>query len=198
MKNLDDPMNLGKTVLAAAVGLALSGCATAPKPDTQFLARPLKVKLAQVAVRDRDAVRSVVAPDQPKDAPAAEQETNQAIKAAQSQALADMTGAFAAFPGLRIDSSPLTLPPALDGFPILKREVSIAPDVLAALRTASDANAVLRFGISDYGLTPKAWRSGVITFEVVPRSASLPLPMPDRRPAPSRARTWPKKPLRRP
>lgn len=165
--NFDNPMSLCKTVLVTVVGFALGGCATAPKPDTQFLARPLKVRLAQVPIRDRDAVRSVVAPDHPESDPEAEKETSQAIEAAQSQALADMTRAFETFTDLRINNLPLMLPTPLDRFPVIRREASIAPNMLTSLRAASDADVLLRFGISDYGLTPRAWRSGVITFEVM-------------------------------
>jgi hypothetical protein len=34
------------------------------------------------------------------------------------------------------------------------------------LRKETGADALLRFGITDYGLTPRAWRKGYITFEV--------------------------------
>ncbi|OYV93127.1 MAG: hypothetical protein B7Z60_09650 [Ferrovum sp. 37-45-19] len=47
------------------------------------------------------------------------------------------------------------------------RNQSLTPEVAASLRASSGADALLRFGISDYGLTPKAWRHGVIAFEVV-------------------------------
>ena len=116
---------------------------------------------------DQEAVRSVVVQERPKDAPEVKQEVNQAIETAQTQALADMTSALTAFPDLHVDSAPFTLPPALEGFPITNRDQPLAPEILTALRTASGADALLRFGISDYGLTPKAWRTGVITFEVV-------------------------------
>jgi hypothetical protein len=35
------------------------------------------------------------------------------------------------------------------------------------LRAATGADALLRFRITDYGLTPQAWRAGYVTFEVV-------------------------------
>ena len=35
------------------------------------------------------------------------------------------------------------------------------------IHTTTGADDILRFGITDYGLTPKTWRTGYITFEVV-------------------------------
>ncbi|HQU07231.1 MAG: hypothetical protein KGN31_07065 [Betaproteobacteria bacterium] len=161
-------MSLCKPILAVVVGLALGGCAvTAPKPDTQFLAKPLKVGLAQIPFQDKDAIRSVVAQDQPKDSTEAGQETINAIEAMQSQEFTDMTNALAAFPGITVNSTPVPLPTILNGFPIADRNQSLTPEVAASLRASSGADALLRFGISDYGLTPKAWRHGVIAFEVV-------------------------------
>lgn len=163
-----DPLTFQWPVLAIAIiSLALGGCATAPKPDPHFLARPFTVRLAQVPIADKDAIRSVVAPDRPKDDQEAAMKTNLAIESAQYQALADMRAALTAFPDLQVGSAPLTLPAELSGFPILGRDQPLSPDVLTRLRATCDADALLRFGISDYGLTPKAWRSGVITFEVV-------------------------------
>lgn len=160
-------MNDFKPALAIAVSVALSGCATTPKPDIQFLAKPFTMRLAQIPLTDRNAVHSVVASDQPKDALEIEKETSKAIEVAQSQAQADMSSALAVLPNLHVNSAPLTLPAGLDGFPILTRDQPIPPNVLAALRPISGADALLRFGISDYGLTPKAWRNSVIAFEVV-------------------------------
>ena len=125
------------------------------------------MRLAQVPIADKDAVRSVIAKDSPKDDLEAATNTEQAIESAQAQALADIRGALAVFPDLQVGSGPLTLPAELAGFPILGRDQPLGPDVLTRLRAICDADALLRFGISDYGLTPKAWRSGVITFEVV-------------------------------
>ncbi len=161
-------MSLCKPIFAVAVGLALGGCAvTAPKTDTQYLAKPLMVGLAQIPFHDRDAIGSVVAQDQPKDSTEAGQETINAIEAMQSQEFTDMTNALAAFPGITVNSTPVPLPTILNGFPIADRNQSLTPEVTAPLRASSGADALLRFGISDYGLTPKAWRHGVIAFEVV-------------------------------
>ena len=159
-------MNLHKPAFAIIL-IVLGGCATTPKPDTQFLVKPFTVRLAEIPLPDRDAVRSMVAPDLPKDSTQVDQETSNVIEAAQSQALVDMTSAFRTLPDLHVDSSPLVLPRSLEGFPVTDRNQPLAPEVLAALRTTANADALLRFGVSDYGVTPKEWRNGVITFEVV-------------------------------
>lgn len=161
-------MSLCKSILAGAVGLALSSCAvTAIKPDTQFLAKPLKIGLAQIPFKDKAAVRSVVAQDRPKDSTETDQETNSAIEAMQSQAFTDMTNSLAAFPGITVNSAAILLPSILKGFPIADRDQALTPEVATSLRASSGDDALLLFGISDYGLTPKAWRHGVIAFEVV-------------------------------
>lgn len=77
------------------------------------------------------------------------------------------TSALAAFSDITLSSAPISLPSVLNGFPIAERDQPLAPEVLASLRAATGADALLRFGISDYGLTPKAWRHGVVAFEVV-------------------------------
>ncbi len=160
-------MNVRNPALTLAVSLALGGCAIAPKPDVQFISKPFTLRLAQIPILDRDAVRGVVTEGKPKADPQAEQETTQTIDDAQAQAMAEMDSAFAAFPGLHVNDSPLKLPLELDRFPIVRRNEPLTPGVLAALRDTSNADALLRFGISDYGRTPKEWRNAVITFEVV-------------------------------
>lgn len=161
-------MSLCKSILAGAVSLALSSCAvTAIKPDTRFLAKPLKIGLAQIPFQDKAAIRSVVAQDQPKDSTEADQETNNAIEAMQSQAFTDMTNALAVFPGVTVNSAVIPSPSIFEGFPMADRNQALTPEVATSLRASSGADALLLFGISDYGLTPKAWRHGVIAFEVV-------------------------------
>jgi hypothetical protein len=45
-------------------------------------------------------------------------------------------------------------------------ETAISQDEADRIQTATGADALLRFGITDYGLTPKSWRKGYATFEV--------------------------------
>lgn len=162
------PMGFCKPFFAVAVGLALGGCAaTASKPDNQFLTKPLKIGLAQIPFQDKDALGIVVAQDQLKASAEADQEINNAIEAMRSQGFTEMTNALAGFPGITVNSAPVLLPTILNGFPITDRSESLTPEVAASLRKSSGADALLRFGISDYGLTPKAWRHGIIVFEVV-------------------------------
>lgn len=78
-----------------------------------------------------------------------------------------MADAFAAVPGIQVSSSPAELPPDLAAFPIVDRAGELPKGALVQLQSSSDADVLLRFGISDYGTTPKAWRQGVIAFEVI-------------------------------
>lgn len=161
-------MSLCKSILAGVVGLTLSGCAvTALQPDTRFLAKPLKIGLIQIPFQDKAAIRSVVAQDQPKDSTEADQETNNAIEAMQSQAFTDMTNALAAFPGITVNSASIPTPTILQGSLIADRDQALSPEVATSLHASSGADAVMLFRISDYGLTPKVWRDGVMAFEVV-------------------------------
>ena len=47
-----------------------------------------------------------------------------------------------------------------------KFQSAITQDEANQLRAATGADALLRFGITDYGLTPTSWRKGYIAFEV--------------------------------
>lgn len=119
------PMNLCKPAFAITL-IILGGCATIPKTDTQFLVKPFTVRLAEIPLTDRDAVRSMVALDLTKDSAQVDQETSNVIEAAQSQALVDMTSAFRALLGFHVDSSPLALPRSLEGFPVTDRNQPLA------------------------------------------------------------------------
>ncbi|HQQ64460.1 MAG TPA: hypothetical protein PLF22_12940 [Pseudomonadales bacterium] len=147
--------------------LFLGGCATSNKPDSQLLDPPITVSLIQIPLRDHDAVRSVVAGDHLKITQKADDETAKAIVSAHAQVLAETTRALADLPGWRVNSIPLELPDPLLALPIQNRKQPLDPDMLKSLQMKSGSDMLLRIGISDYGATPKTWRSGVITFEVV-------------------------------
>jgi hypothetical protein len=118
-------------------------------------------------MQDREAIRSVIVPVPSKDKSDDEQAISKAIQTAQTQALTEMTSSLSVMPGLKVNAVPIVLPSVMNEFPIMDRKHPLSAEVLATLRASSGADALLRFGISDYGLTPRAWRHGVIAFEVV-------------------------------
>jgi len=79
---------------------------------------------------------------------------------AQEFALASMDAALRKRTGLEVVESPQREVAATDyDSPLTQADAD-------RLRSATGADALLRFRITDYGLTPKSWRKGYIAFEV--------------------------------
>ncbi len=55
---------------------------------------------------------------------------------------------------------------AIDKLQVNNPDTVITPEIAEQLRPFSGADAILRFRITDYGVTAKAWRHGVLVFEV--------------------------------
>lgn len=132
-----------------AVCLTLSGCATVSHTELPALDHSLKIVLDQSPVADPEALPRVIAPDQSKDDPRVQEKVRATVESVQHQSMSDMRA------DLR-DQTP---------FSVLSSVASMPSD-LAELQRTTGADLLMRFGVSDYGLTPKAWRSGVIAFEV--------------------------------
>ncbi len=54
----------------------------------------------------------------------------------------------------------------VDELQIKNPDIGVTGEMASRLHATSDADALLRFWITDYGITPKSWRSAVIIFEV--------------------------------
>lgn len=156
-------------VLFFLIALGLGGCAS---PPTTRLARvhmefPLRVVAVQ-APMDADAGRlqEVFADDVKQPLTLADPRLAQAVREGQARAASAMEAA------LRREPDVVLLPSGAAGQPEIARiegqdfESPLTPDETERLRAATGADALLRYGITDYGLTPRTWRKGYIAFEV--------------------------------
>ncbi|MBI3545454.1 MAG: hypothetical protein HY081_02495 [Gammaproteobacteria bacterium] len=128
---------------------------------------PRRIVLVQAPIAIADPrLRKLFAPDVAKDSPASQQAIQNAVDIAQTRALAYMQSALESQTGIRIINS-ATVSRVIDKWRIDNADTVVTPEIAERLRAVSGADAILRFHITDYGVTPKAWRKAVITFEVV-------------------------------
>ncbi|WP_062188057.1 hypothetical protein [Ferrovum myxofaciens] len=169
-RNIDTTLSAPNRTLCAVLvlALALGGCAHTQDFVLSPRDKPLNLKLAEVSTVDPASVRSWAIPDSAKDTPDTQAKVHQIIDRAKMRAMQDMTENLSPLPALRVDPVPLVLPPVLETRPITGQGNALDPALLTQLQQSSPgADALLRFGITDYGQTPTAWKKGVIVFEVV-------------------------------
>lgn len=157
--------------LLCVLASVLAGCASVP--STHLARAPVTLPLKVVAVEAPLAVEAgrmqeVVAPGIARTLTYADPELAQAEQDARARAAGAMA---AALRGARnvvlVAAAPGPSAPG-PGVPIagLDFDSAITPEEAARLRAATGADAVLRYRITDYGLTPRSWRNGYIAFEV--------------------------------
>lgn len=148
--------------------LLLDGCATS---TVQVIAReptahpPQVVLIESSSDVDLPALRNVFSPDMPKDS----EETIKLVKSgmteAEIRAMAEMKNALTNIGMTVINSEAVTR--RVNELEINRMHKKLSLDKAHELHLVSGADNLLRFRITDYGLTPKAWRNWVIGFEVV-------------------------------
>lgn len=154
--------------LLCLLGIGLGGCATTgTMPLAQGGSRaPTRIIVIQAPmVVDRARLQAVLAPDVHRKLALADEPLAQGVEHAQEFAAAAMTSALGAQPGLRVVSAPPEDQPYLDairGYPL---GAALSQAEADRIRAHTGADALVRFGITDYGLTPLAWRRAYITFE---------------------------------
>jgi hypothetical protein len=116
---------------------------------------------------DKGRLQAVFMPDKMKpDSPDSAALIYQGEQRAREYALASMNGALDRLAGLDIIIPPAKQSPIISEIGRMNFDSAITQDQADRLSAATGANALFRFGISDYGLTPKSWRDGYITFEI--------------------------------
>jgi hypothetical protein len=128
--------------VAALAAAAAGGCASM-QPTGSYpgaaLARPHRIVVVELPMlKDETRLHEQFAPKLPADSAESRQAIDDAVREAEARALVAMRSALARQPGITV----------ADG------------------ESTSGGNELLRFRITDYGTTPKAWRSGYIAFEV--------------------------------
>ena len=158
-----------KITLAVLMGVVLCSCATAPRYESatqSIVAYPQKAVLVQTPMlRDDPVFNKLFAPDLPKDSPESHQAIKDAVDNAEVRALAEIQKAFETQTEIKIDNSEI-VSRVINKLQINNADTIVTREIAEQLHAASDADVLLRFRITDYGVTPKSWRNAVIIFEV--------------------------------
>lgn len=174
MNTLFLPLPRRAALLCASVlgaTLCLSGCATAP---TTHLARtaaalhfPLRVVTLEAPMAvDAGRLQEVFAPGAKQPLADDDPRLVQARQRGEARAAAAMAAALGGEPNVVV-IVPAEEQSPLDALRSRALASAITPDEAMRLHAATGADVLLRYGITDYGLTPAAWRHGYIAFEVV-------------------------------
>lgn len=145
---------------------ALGGCATFPDMGNfaqSHREKPIKVMVSEVPLDiGHGRLQAVLAPDVKSGS--ISPDLARGILHAQKYALTAMNEALSRNKKIAIVTSPET--PDVNRILSQDFDKALIQADADLLREETGADALLRFRITDYGLTPKAWRDGYITFEV--------------------------------
>ena len=153
---------------AVVAFLAASGCSSIPSYDAPHpsLASPRKVVLVELPMRRDDRIlRSEFAPSSPADSAQSREAIADAVNEAQGLALSDMCKALEQQPGLTVEAGD-SVAQAVAQLDLANPDVPITRETAKRLRVMTGADDLVRFRVTDYGATPKAWRNAYIAFEV--------------------------------
>jgi hypothetical protein len=157
-----------QVTLALLGGLAAGGCATTHEhrlPAEGKVAYPKRVILVEMQMLvDEKALNKLLGPDFPQESAESRQAIETTVRNAQARALAAMPVALKK-QTIEVDDRE-AVSRAVDELHINGPD-PVTRETAGQLRAVSEADALLRFRITDYGMTPKSWRKGVITFEVL-------------------------------
>ena len=148
--------------------LFLNGCATSNVQRVSFdpVARPLRVILVETPNSvDSAVLRNVFAPELPEVSDEADKLVESGMAKAQTGAMAEMQDALTNAGMKVLGSETVGRRGDESGEQQFAKELGI--EQAKTLQSESGADYLLRFRISDYGQTPRAWRKWVIGFEVV-------------------------------
>lgn len=128
---------------------------------------PIKTLVMESLVLiERGRLQAVLAPEIKPALPASSVLLSQGEKHAQEYALASVEAILGKQTKLDVITPPAVGNPTFDKIRGRKFKKPITQEEADWLRETTGADALLRFCITDYGLTPKSWRNGYITFEV--------------------------------
>jgi hypothetical protein len=149
--------------------IGLSGCAAtnggllAPaemKRPMHILVIPSPMKI------DPALLQKVLAPDSKSQLSASDEPISTGINHAQEYALTAMKSVLGRQPRLVVLASPAEEMQLINDIRGRDFETPISQEEANRIRVATGADALLRYRITDYGLTPRSWRTAWITFEV--------------------------------
>lgn len=149
--------------------VCLGGCTTTT--NTQLaqahMKVPIKILVMQSPITiDTDRLQTVFAPDIKPALSISEEPISQGVKHAQEHALEVMESALTKQSRLVIVTPPAEEKQFINRIQGYNFETTLSQEEADRIHASTGADALLRFGITDYGLTPKSWRNGYIAFEV--------------------------------
>lgn len=156
-----------RPVAVILVALVFGGCATNPGMKQLVVShreKPVKVFLTEVPLTiEQSRLQAVFAPDRKAQSKAA---IESGTEHAQSHAFDLMKTMLAKQHSIAMVSVPDPEKGEVDQ--ILKKDLDhpLSQADADAIHDSTGADALFRFRITDYGLTPKSWRDGYIAFEV--------------------------------
>jgi hypothetical protein len=158
-----------RIALTASAALALCGCAITGMrgADTQQVANyPHKAVVVQMPLVTNEAsLAKLFAPGLAQESPESHRAVEAAVENAERQTFAEMKRVLEQA-GFMVGGSEATFR-LINELKIAHPDIVVSKEMAERLRAASGADALLRFRITDYGVTPRSWRKGVIVFEVV-------------------------------
>ena len=122
---------------------------------------PIKILVMQSPMTiNPGRLQKVLAPDIKPKLSVSDEPIAQGVKHSQEQALAAMKSDLIKQSRLTLVTPPKQEKQLLNKIQGENFDTAISQDVADRIQTTTGADAILRFGITDYGLTPKSWRTG--------------------------------------
>lgn len=151
------------------IGSWLSGCATTTMQLARSpLERPIKVLVLQKPMTiNPENLQKVLAPNIKQSLTISDEPLAQGVTLAQDHVLGKMGAELAKQSNTAVVVPPAGAQPLLDKLRSKPLEASITQEEADSIQRTTGADALLKFQITDYGLTPQSWKKGYITFEVV-------------------------------
>jgi hypothetical protein len=151
------------------VALALNGCATTNGAVLAQMEQdaPLKLLVMQSPMTvDARRLQVVLAPDSTRKPSVSDEAIAQGVERAERHARAAMQSAFGGRSGLALVAAPDRDKAFIENLAARSLGEPLSRDEANRIAADTGADAVLRFCMTDYGLTPRAWRDAYIAFEV--------------------------------
>jgi len=151
--------------------LILGGCTTTDKLKLNQIQEklPLKILLVQTPIAIKtEKLQTVLEPEEKKSLSKPDQIISAQITHAQNSAELEIKKDLKDRPDLFIIKS---VPERSGLVKNIQGTATLSQEEANSLRKQTGADAVLKFKITDYGLTPKSWRTGYIAFEVTSTAA---------------------------
>lgn len=156
-------------LLTSLLQIGLSGCAAT---NGELLAHPdIRLPISILVIPspmtiDRDRLQKVLAPDSKSELSTSDVPISTGVNHAQEYALTAMKSVLSRQPGFVVLASPAEEMLLINDIRGRDFETPISQEEANRIRMTTGADALLRYRITDYGLTPRSWRTAWITFEV--------------------------------